>query len=178
MSEELKRDEQLKEKQDTQIEEKITKDENATKEDERKNDKFSGFKSNLAKPKLSRKKRIIICAVIILAIIVIIASAGGSKFDRVQDKAVNIAGGISGGDGYFTIDTYWEDALYHAPDRQKKALEAIKYVNEELGFSGAVYQRMLETSAIMGRQSEENDKYRVSWTYHPDNGLEVTYEKK
>lgn len=36
---------------------------------------------------------------------------------------------------------------------------------------------MLETSARMGRQREENDKYRVTWTYHPDEGLEVTYEK-
>ena len=30
----------------------------------------------------------------------------------------------------------------------------------------------------MGRQSEENEKYRVKWSYHPDDGLEVTYEKK
>ena len=60
---------------------------------------------------------------------------------------------------------------------QEKALEAIKYVNKELGFNGSLYNRMLETNAIMGRQSEENDKYRVTWTYHPDEGLEVTYEK-
>ncbi len=30
----------------------------------------------------------------------------------------------------------------------------------------------------MGQQSEENKKFRVSWTYHPDRGLEVLYEKK
>lgn len=35
----------------------------------------------------------------------------------------------------------------------------------------------METNALMGRQREENDKYRVSWTYHPNRGLEVTYEK-
>ena len=29
-----------------------------------------------------------------------------------------------------------------------------------------------------GRQSSENEKYKVSWTYHPDDGLKVTYEKK
>ena len=47
-----------------------------------------------------------------------------------------------------------------------------------LGFSDSLYQDMLNTSAIMGRQSEENEKYRVKWSYHPDDGLEVTYEKK
>lgn len=64
------------------------------------------------------------------------------------------------------------------PDAQEGALEAIRYANEELGFNGSVYSQMMNTTALMGRQSAENDKYRVSWTYHPDDGLEVTYEKK
>ena len=37
---------------------------------------------------------------------------------------------------------------------------------------------MMKTTALMGRQEEETKKYRVSWTYHPDRGLEVTYEEK
>lgn len=63
-------------------------------------------------------------------------------------------------------------------DWESEALTAIQYANEELGFSTSVYTRMLETSPLMGRQSKENDKYIVSWTYHPDDRLEVTYEKK
>jgi hypothetical protein len=87
--------------------------------------------------------------------------------------------GDAGEDHYFTIDTIPEDIYIAAiPNSQEKALEAIQYANEQLGFSGAVYQKMLETNALMGRQSEENKKYRVSWTYHPDYGLEVTYEEK
>ena len=65
-----------------------------------------------------------------------------------------------------------------APDAEEDALEAIQYVNEKLGFNGALYDEMLETNASMGRQSEENNKYKVTWTYHPDEGLEVTYQKK
>ena len=64
------------------------------------------------------------------------------------------------------------------PQAQEDALKAIQYANEELGFSGSVYSQMLKTSALMGRQSEENSKYKVSWTYHPDEGLEVTYTEK
>ena len=87
---------------------------------------------------------------------------------------------------YFTIDTYpdsyenIDDNLIALllPDIEKNALEAIRYANEELGFNDSVYSKMMKTTALMGRQNEETDKYKVSWTYHPDNGLEVTYEKK
>ena len=64
------------------------------------------------------------------------------------------------------------------PSHQESALEAIKYANEELGFGDSVYSDMMNTTALMGRQTEENDKYKVSWTYHPDDGLTVTYTKK
>lgn len=63
-------------------------------------------------------------------------------------------------------------------DIQSDTLEGIKYVNKELGFSDAVWQKMMQTTSLMGRQSDENEKYRVSWSYHPDHGLEVMYEKK
>ncbi|MBQ9942147.1 MAG: hypothetical protein IJP03_03965 [Christensenellaceae bacterium] len=64
------------------------------------------------------------------------------------------------------------------PNTQENALEAIRYANDELGFNGSVYSKMMQTNALMGRQTEETAKYRVSWTYHPSDGLEVTYEKK
>ena len=61
---------------------------------------------------------------------------------------------------------------------QDRVMEAIQFANKELGFNGSLYSRMLETTSIMGRQSEENSDYKVSWTFHPDRGLTVTYEKK
>ena len=56
------------------------------------------------------------------------------------------------------------------------ALSKIKYINSDLGFSSSVYQEILETRALDGRQTESNDKYTVTWTYHPDDGLEVMYK--
>ena len=138
------------------------------------------------KPRASKKKLAIIggIAVVVIALALIIFIP--SKFERVKDECVQIAGMISGSGDYFMIDTYpdmYEDMdeavkAMLSSDWQEGALEAIQYANKEFGFSGAVYSKMMETSALMGRQSEENDKYRVSWTYHPDDGLEVTYEKK
>lgn len=137
------------------------------------------------KPKFTRKK-LAICGVILVAVIAIaFALLYKSEFERVKDEVVQIAGMVSGGKDYFTIDTYPDayenmDELVASlllPQAQENALEAIKYANEALGFNGSVYSQMLKTTALMGRQSEENDKYKVSWTYHPDDGLEVTYEK-
>ncbi len=124
----------------------------------------------------------VIAAVIILVLFLLIPS----KFERVKNEALQIAGRISGSGDYFIIDTYPDEyknmdplvAGMLAGDAQENALEAIQYVNEELGFSSSVYSDMLSTNALMGRQSEENAKYKVSWTYHPDDGLEVKYEKK
>ena len=140
----------------------------------------------VTKPKMSKKKLAIIAAaataVIAIAFILFIPS----KFERVQNECVQIAGTVSGSGDYFMIDTLPDvyenmDETVKAlllPGAQENALEAIKYANEELGFNGSVYSQMMNTTALMGRQYAENDKYRVSWTYHPDYGLEVTYEQK
>ena len=56
--------------------------------------------------------------------------------------------------------------------------QSIKAINEELGFSDAVFTKMGETRSIDGRQTESNDRYTVSWSYHPDYGLEVLYEER
>lgn len=58
------------------------------------------------------------------------------------------------------------------------ANEAIERVNKELGFSDSLIEKMNTTTWSQGKQTDENDKFKVTWTYHPDKGLEVMYEKK
>lgn len=138
------------------------------------------------KRKLSKKALIGIAAAVVAVIALAVALSVPSEFEQVKDECVQIAGRITGSGDYFEIDTYPDEcenidpavAAMLAPSTQKNALEAIKYANEALGFNGSLYYQMLETTALMGRQSAETSKYRVSWTYHPDDGLEVTYEKK
>lgn len=137
-----------------------------------------------AKP--NKKKLAIIAAAAVVVIVIAIILMVPSKFKRVRNECVQIAGRITGSGDYFMIDTYPDEyenmddmmVALLAPRAQENALEAIKYANEELGFNGSVYSKMMQTSALMGRQSEETNKYKVSWTYHPNDGLEVTYEKK
>lgn len=126
---------------------------------------------------LSKKQLVIGGIILATAVIILFAFLYESEFERVKNQCVHIAGMVSGGnDDYFIIDTSPESVII--PNAEACALEAIKYANKELDFNEALYSKMLNTSALMGRQSEENDRYKVSWTYHPDNGLEVTYEKK
>lgn len=147
----------------------------------------NGAESTLAtKHKLSKKKLIVIAAAAVAVIAIAVALLIPSKFERVKSECVQIAGRVVGSGNYFMIDTYPDEyenmdsamVALLAPSAQENALEAIQYANDALGFNGSVYSQMMKTTALMGRQSAETDKYKVSWTYHPDNGLEVTYEKK
>lgn len=139
-----------------------------------------------SKPKAKKLTIAIIAAAAVAIIAVALVLFIPSKFERVKNECVHIAGSITGSGDYFIIDTYPDEYEYMNPsvvallknDAQENALKAIRYANEELGFNGSVYSQMMKTTALMGRQTAENDKYKVSWTYHPDDGLEVTYEKK
>lgn len=80
-----------------------------------------------------------------------------------------------GDDGsYMSIDTNPYDLDDHY---DSKAMSGIKKANKELGFSDSVYESMLRTSSLQGRQTAEADGVKCSWTYHPNRGLEVMYEK-
>lgn len=47
---------------------------------------------------------------------------------------------------------------------------------ERLGFSPAVIERMGKTRALDGTQQAEGDHANVTWTYHPDDGLQAVFE--
>lgn len=47
-----------------------------------------------------------------------------------------------------------------------------------LGFSDSVNSEMENTTALMGKQEAESKDFKVSWSYHPDNGLDAYFEYK
>ncbi|WP_037365987.1 hypothetical protein [Nakamurella lactea] len=49
---------------------------------------------------------------------------------------------------------------------------------DDLGFSHAVVERMTKTRALDGTQTAEGKNCNVSWTYHPDHGLQMVFEAK
>lgn len=74
----------------------------------------------------------------------------------------------------YDIDT--DDFTYTDKKVALDAAKKIKEINLDLGFTDALYKKMSSTTALQGKQSDENEKYKVTWSYHPDNGLEVMYE--
>lgn len=85
------------------------------------------------------------------------------------------------GTDYLSIDTnpYDYDSDYSSSTTySSKALSAIRLIHIELSLPSYLYDEMLETRAIDGRQSYSGTKVNVSWRYHPDTGLEVRYTIK
>jgi hypothetical protein len=52
----------------------------------------------------------------------------------------------------------------------------LKCIIEGLSAPSTVIDRMLRTSSLMGVQDAEWDGISISWTYHPDNGLDTIFE--
>lgn len=53
---------------------------------------------------------------------------------------------------------------------------SLKSMLHELGFSSAVMDRMLQTRALDGTLEADGKNCNVSWTYHPDDGLQMVFE--
>ena len=81
-----------------------------------------------------------------------------------------------GSDGsYLSADTN----VYNLDDYSNSSiLYEIRDMNKKMNLPDSLYNDMLQTTWSMGKQQEtyENIGIKVSWTYHPDKGLEVTYK--
>jgi len=134
------------------------------------------------KAKKSKAPMAIIALVVVAAVVaacVFLFRDKGPDFQKVYNDHCESTWAEVGADGsYLSIDTnpYDEDdngiAYY-------EAYTAVKEVNTALGLPDSLISEMGETSGSDGKQSETFDEQgiTVTWKYHPDNGLEVTYKK-
>ncbi|MDE6568443.1 MAG: hypothetical protein K2K70_12025 [Lachnospiraceae bacterium] len=54
----------------------------------------------------------------------------------------------------------------------------ISGIISSLGLPDSLYDEMCATNALMGRQSESYEYYDISWSFHPQNGLDVVFKYK
>ena len=126
------------------------------------------------------KNILIIAGVVVLAIVIFVVSLSnnGPKFKKLYDEYCDSKWADVASDGSFlSIDTNPDDEedtgiAYYA------AYSAVENINKALGIPESLFKEMGETTSADGKQSEDFDKINVSWKYHPDKGLEVTYKKK
>lgn len=110
------------------------------------------------------------------AVVNITVKEKGPDFKKLYDELSSTWGWTLGSDySYLSADTN----SYNSDDYTNfSVLYAIEDMNKKMGLPNSLYNDMLQTTWSMGKQSEtfENVGVTVTWTYHPDKGLEVTYK--
>lgn len=100
----------------------------------------------------------------------------GPDLQAIYDEYCSSEYATIASDGsYLTIDTNPSDIDDYS---DSDAIAAILAVNEALELPDSVLNKMGQTRAMDGMQSYSTDDLEISWTYHPDNGLEVNYTLK
>ncbi len=131
------------------------------------------------KKKKDKKKPLIIVAVILVIVIALIALSGGGSKSDFNTMYSSIAGEswceIATDGTWMKLDTNPYDLDDY---NNTTAWSKIKTVLNDLGFPSSVSEEMAETRALDGKQTASTDEYEVSWTYHPDSGLETMFKVK
>lgn len=155
---------------------------------------YSYFKATFAKHSLTLDGLYAGTATDGTNIFTVSALVEGDKYTNVDEYLFDIHKGSTKNPNFYAYadlldPTRWdmsvaEDGSYLAVDSNplnvdhgSSGLKDVQKVNEALGLPDWVWQEMLSTRAIDGRQKEVLDYVTVSWTYHPKKGLEVTYRK-
>ena len=92
-------------------------------------------------------------------------------YDLYDDMTVSVADDGS----YMTIDNNPLDIKGGSIIYNETGLNHVKLTNKVLGLPDWLYKEMINTRALDGRQKEVFDHVTVTWSYHPDQGLEVIY---
>lgn len=108
----------------------------------------------------------------------IVTVTTGPDFEALYNEYCEYTWADYGSDGsYLSIDTNpfdWDDDGLAYP----AAYTAISNINDALGLPSSLLNDMGETTGADGKQSETFGDITVTWKYHPDKGLEVTYKIK
>jgi hypothetical protein len=142
------------------------------------------FKINDAKTSTAKKALIILLAVACLGFSIwgfVDSSKHSLDFGDIFFESNCSFTWADYGSDYLSIDTnpYNYDSDNSLSTKYASAaLSAIRLINAKLELPSYLYEEMLSTRALDGRQSYSGEKVNVSWRYHPDNGLEVMYSAK
>jgi len=149
----------------------------------RVNNAISQFNAGINQANQKSKKKIpiivgIVAVVVTIAVIlaIVIGGSKGKDFNKMFSDISSESWCTIASDGTwmkidtnpYDIDDYTDTTAYYK----------IKEINSKLGFSSSLFEEMGQTRALDGRQNASCNKYEVSWSYHPDNGLEVMYKLK
>lgn len=96
------------------------------------------------------------------------AYAAFSKLQTAYSKCLSDGTSLSSDKKSITVDSSGKYDYISVLDIEK--------IIELLELPDSLYDEMCSTNALMGRQTEKYDYYEVSWSYHPDNGLDAIFK--
>lgn len=137
---------------------------------------------------MKNKRQIIIVATILIIVLTLLLCACNDNLNSSSNKKVNPLEDaydilysqygwsscyrLGSDKSYLQVDTnpYDIDEYYDST-----YIEILNSTLTALKLPDYIYQRMLKTTAMQGRQDVTVNGINVSWTYHPDKGLEVMF---
>lgn len=118
-----------------------------------------------------------VAAIAAVTVFVLLGSkAKGPDLQAIYDEYCSDSFASVASDGsYLSVDTNPLDLDDHT---DYEAYDAIEKINEALELPESVLNKMNQTRSLDGIQTYSNTELEVSWTYHPNKGLEVNYSLK
>lgn len=118
-------------------------------------------------------KKLIAIAGTALLLVGLTGCAGFDTFQKAYDTCGTPAGiTVSDGGKSLIIDGKGEE------DYSGAEIYNTVCVLTEVKVPSYIISNMETTNSLMGRQSDEFDGIAVSWSYHPNNGLDIVINKK
>lgn len=148
--------------------------------------KIDLFNAGVSQKKSKKKKMPIIIAVVAVVAIVVVAvvlkggikTSKGPDFQSLYDEYCSSTWADVGSDNsYLMLDTN----PYDEDDNGVSYIEAYyaaEDINKALGLPDSLFAEFGEVTGADGKQTEDfpDQRVTVSWKYHPDKGLEITYK--
>lgn len=118
------------------------------------------------------KRKIIVSVVVVAA--ALIASVGFFLLTRKDERLANAMKSCSA-ELFFVLSEDHKSISFD--DRGQDEIAGgdfldLKCVINALNAPSTIWERMTTTTALMGSQDGDWDGIKVTWTYHPDNGLD------
>lgn len=137
----------------------------------------------VAQPVKAKKKKTLATIVAVLALVTIVVGVAtvnarpkGPDFQALYDEYCSSPWAKVASDGsYLAIDTNPSDTESGKFTYLLDANQAIEDINKALGFKESLLEEMNHTNSLMGVRTETDNGVKVTWRFHPDSGLEVTY---
>jgi len=138
---------------------------------------------------MNKKKKIcLVAGILIILVFVLVFLLGGNVnnknyFDELVTETLKLypyAGslGVADDGSYMVFDINPNASFYYKENMFEESLKALKHINKELGFSPALYEKMISTTSVMGAQMDSNKDFEVTWKYNTEDGLKIIYERK